>query len=584
MNVGANNDERFEAIHEALNPPRKKRDYPPAHWINELKKSAVSLDLVSMGEKDAIDILYSSSITDSGILFLEGIVALLNAPENTLTEDKAAFFAKVINSPPSITAFPLLHWAVEVNFFPAVEKLVQYGANVNSIFKEKTPLDRAKTSEIYDFLTSRGATHIQSEKNYIKTAPLELFLKRFGTNSPPVLTKRVLDNLIEEPDRFIAFFNAYPSAKTELKTPALKEQFYSLLFKPHLLVKVKKTLIEIYHETIAPFDPTFHYDEPLKIMYSQRGFTCGSDTLFTILFECTEFQKVRDLIKPMVVSSTHTATNETCVLLPTTNANSNRALKERYLGTITAAKERYNRMASINITKARPGTLRRTHSVANLKWTEMHKPLNITEYGEGLQITDMAIFCENLLQKNMLNVKDLPLFSVSLFNPASPIDLSKVCAFIVRISNLLEPIEKTGHFIGFFKNASDWFFVDNEVGYIHKMKDLVWFNTIFLPRLFSSQSLGKRTLTTPEESVFFVQDGSLMEPYQLSHWFLTLGKSSYPNVRLPDNLAVLPIWSATHIMTISKESVAAITSATRRFQRRKVRRTRRKRRTNFPSF
>jgi hypothetical protein len=228
----------------------------------------------------------------------------------------------------------------------------------------------------------------------------------------------------------------------------------------------------------APVSNDLRGKAPLP-MFSQRGYTCGPDTLFTVMFEA---DPIRRYLLPLLERS------------PSRLIASKDALK-RALG---LAIQRFQKMKSVERAPVTGPLLKRAESTNT---GEAAKVLNIvSECGPDdigmrpgfLKKVIHEIFTYNLLElfptPNPARVVSLPEKGVK----PSAIKTDDVFALIFEVDYYKpEPVEENyenwferrfgavnasrktigGHIVAFFKQDGVWFFADNEVGWLHRMKD-----------------------------------------------------------------------------------------------------------------
>jgi hypothetical protein len=411
-------------------------------------------------------------------------------------------------------------------------------------------------------------------------------------------------------DSIRSFFSTTPSAKAMLKIEPLLSIFIKNIV--HRGRVEKEILLDLYID-IIPVSAEFAYEEEPKIMFSQKGASCGSDALFTVLFECKDFEPVFQY--DWTEFSGINTTGDTCIDLPksrvleTLKSNDTHKLlydttykgssKKQYASALSAAKTRYTRMPKISksVLNSYKGELRRRASVSNNVWRNMRSPLNtscVPASGGGLFLTDVAIFLDKLLSLNIFKIERLPKFEVQYFEapPLQEVRLDTICAILLSVFNK-DALCRPGHAIGFYKNDGEWFFVDNTIGYIHKILDTEWFNKEFMPRLLNSVSLkGDTTYENLGRKLFFIQDPS-MNDFMLSYQIIAPGAKSYPNIKPTlDALQPKNIATPTGMVIITKggaeagavagavagAAAGAVTRGGRRQTRRHGRKTYRKRR------
>jgi hypothetical protein len=351
-------------------------------------------------------------------------------------------------------------------------------------------------------------------------------------------------------------------------------------------------------------------------MMSQRGATCASDTLFTLLFE-SEF------LRPLFyspdwesIAPTAVADDDCCILLPTTpvvsllsseklitHFNKNLAVKRdalrnQYIGVLSAAKKRYDRMISRgNYSKLNRTRNRRSLSVENTLWEEMHYPITpVCSTSPFLRGGDVAIFLDFLLTTNGMKLPALEAknpFQVQFYSPKdNPPPAGIETKNIIALVLLITPVVKSktdfsqNHYIGLYRNEGTWFLVDNEVGYIHQIMDTDWVNKIMLPRLFYTVSHPvdsyPENTKDAEHKLFVNYYDSELKPFFTNYQFITFGERSYPNINpcsvgdplyffIPEYVCSITMSSAG-TMSTTGVTTGGGSAATRRRQTRRQRR------------
>jgi hypothetical protein len=407
---------------------------------------------------------------------------------------------------------------------------------------------------IYDYLKSKGAVHAMNDKEILaKPISLELFIKVFGSRPlEDQVNLQITYGVNLKAPLFYRFFNEIEGARTILKT----KPFLDFLIKQWLHSMstgnaVASQRFRLVYDLLFPHEYTFKYSVDPRIAFSQKGYTCGQDVLFTILFESKEFQplleydwerfssnsvKLTTVPKKPVVEYLKSAAfpNEYKNLYNDKYVGSS---IDQYVSALKSAKLRYSRMPSVNksMLNAYKGPLRRSKSVQNLEWETPYKMLNTSckpTLTGGLRIADISIFLEKLLVENIFGLNGFghTHYDVQLYEPTNlpPPNITNACAFIL----LIRPFEaKNGHFIGFYENDGYWYLVDNETGFIHKILDTEWFNTVFIPRMLRTMKDTKEEekLDNGTEKVFLLPDERFKDA-MLNYQFFTPGERSYPNL------------------------------------------------------
>ena len=211
-------------------------------------------------------------------------------------------------------------------------------------------------------------------------------------------------------------------------------------------------------------------------IFSQRGFTCGPDILFTVLFES---DVLRPYFKPFLDRSP-------AALL---------ASKDQLKRALGLAVKRYMKMTTAP--SLRPSLLRTTSTNAG----EGKEVLNIlSECGPdniGMRPGILKKLVREVFTDDALNAFDFkqPVRVGSLPDDAikpSAIKAETIFALIFELDFFKGiPVEadnnnwyerrygginltrktSSGHIVAFLKRGGEWYFADNEVGWLHKMKD-----------------------------------------------------------------------------------------------------------------
>jgi hypothetical protein len=352
---------------------------------------------------------------------------------------------------------------------------------------------------------------------------------------------------------FDRFFEEIPEARTILKTKPFLDIFIKKWLNSRLSVNetVYQHCRNVY-DLLVPSEEKFTYSVDPRIAFSQKGITCGQDALFTILFESKDFKALLEfdwegfssnsVVKPTTVSKKPVIEYLKSAAIPNEYKN---LYGDKYVGSsidqyvsaLKAAKLRYTRMPTVDksMLKEYKGTLRREKSVQNLAWEIPYKMLNTScrpTLTRGLRLGDLSIFLEKLLVENIFGLEGFgpEHYDVQLYEPTNPppLNISNARAFIL----LIRPYNsKVGHFIGFYENDGYWHLIDNETGFIHKILDTEWFNTIFIPRMLTTikDTKDEEKFNNASEKVFLLPDFRF-EDAMLRYQFFTPGERSYPNL------------------------------------------------------
>ena len=319
----------------------------------------------------------------------------------------------------------------------------------------------------------------------------------------------------------------------------------------------------------------FHYPSSTHPVLSQKGSTCASDAIFTILFESDE-------LRPFFYTSTWeeqakeqakkggvpTVNADACILLPQSVENIKKSYKttelgplpnasrDIYVSVLAAAKERYERMLTITraaLAESESVEVPRSVSFSDNLWKKAHTPLAYYKEG-GLSDEDELLFLGNLLGKNILNIPGIPKYSVRFFGTDNPVDRSvysggfpfNVVAFTMSILQYAPDSNFYQHSIGFYKAGGKWQIIDNEIGFRHTIQDTSWFYNVFLPRLF--YTLENIDLTKESDRKLHIFMNPELIQYDLMYHFITPGDKSYPNIPLSDESLMVRVNNVTLIL------------------------------------
>jgi hypothetical protein len=327
--------------------------------------------------------------------------------------------------------------------------------------------------------------------------------------------------------------------------------FSTAIFNYSTSSEVKSAILwPAYEAKYGKFDAAYTYTgEKGHLMFSQRGVTCAPDALFTMIMESDyigDVFEVADLDKI------------------TAPAAGSRA--ERYLSALKGAKKRYTRMfdrsymfrgfSGMSYVEPR---LRRTFSVANNLGEKVLMNLTSCEMPIGTLPSHIHEFLDSVLIKNELAIPWLSemKFNVRLASEMRPdevLDLDKV-SFLLLNCVPLGDVTAIGHAVGIFQRVGKWFYVDNEVGYLHEFKDLVWLKTILIPRLLK----GVKTFLSGSRDFFstaVLAMGNEFPGSFLKTHFITLGDKCYPNIRPDGTIHEFGVYLATEIEILSHEDIS----------------------------
>ena len=497
--------------------------------LTELRDAGVSLDISELPTSSLEDIFYRITV---GNLF-EVLNFLLDA--NPLNAANRPVFRYILNfSPVGFSAIlPLLHRAIRFKKVSTIQKLIQYGADVNKVHTAGgqmiKPLDIAAetTIEIYQILKNAGATS-ENKVYFAQNAHYDIFKLQFADVDIgnkifyALLSKNnvLLDPLIRENDITLKdellyrFFSFAQGGVRTLDGSAI------------VATPSEKVMTELWniYKTKHPFDATFVYREPMRVMFSQRGLTCVSDAMFTVLLESPDLAPLWSGIDWSAMAGASVATANEAVT--------------KYAGMFQAAKIRHNRLAGRAFTR---GPIRRQQSVENTVWTGMYTPLSCPT--GGILHSETTAFLTDLFNNNKLGLPALHTRPFSVINihaanasSSALIDPSKITAVLLRTDDVLGK-HAHGHMFAFFKNAAGaWVLVDNEVGFLHTVQDTDWFTGTFLPRL--GPTVQTPDLTDSDKKVMFYMR-NLLE-FDLASQIITMGDKFYPNIDVPPVFLDLP--------------------------------------------
>jgi len=389
--------------------------------LTELRDAGVSLDISELPTSSLEDIFYRITV---GNLF-EVLNFLLDA--NPLNAANSPVFRYILNfSPVGFSAIlPLLHRAIRFKKVSTIQKLIQYGADVNKVHTAGgqmiKPLDIAAetTIEIYQILKNAGATS-ENKVYFAQNAHYDIFKLQFADVDIgnkifyALLSKNnvLLDPLIRENDITLKdellyrFFSFAQGGVRTLDGSAI------------VATPSEKVMTELWniYKTKHPFDATFVYREPMRVMFSQRGLTCVSDAMFTVLLESPDLAPLWSGIDWSAMAGASVATANEAVT--------------KYAGMFQAAKIRHNRLAGRAFTR---GPIRRQQSVENTVWTGMYTPLSCPT--GGILHSETTAFLTDLFNNNKLGLPALHTRPFSVINihaanasSSALIDPSKITA------------------------------------------------------------------------------------------------------------------------------------------------------------
>lgn len=382
--------------------------------------------------------------------------------------------------------------------------------------------------------------------------------------------------------------------------------YKSLLFSP------TKDLWDAYASSIGtaflkPINNTsipvkFGYSSTHKPMLSQKGMSCSTDTLFTLLFES---EHLRPLFHNLIMDHVTSADDDCCIILPeetaiqTTfktyknldlNAVKKSTLRAKYAAVLSAAQKRYDRMI---VPAENTSRNRRKFSINS---NELWKESNFTkirvcpessEEVHGDEFT-CALFFDFLLTSNGMSLPSLTVknpFGVHLLNQGSTLPKSFDTGSIICMALLIHPISDKwmrtgiGHWIGFYKNHNKWFFVDDSIGYIHEMMDNDWVNNVLIPRLIYTTMSEESNEKNLDKKVILFGDKNLYRGFDMIDQFVPFGEKLYPNINpMYTDVSPTKVYYPTSLILITHEDFVGkggkvldnITAETRRNRTRNV--------------
>lgn len=329
--------------------------------------------------------------------------------------------------------------------------------------------------------------------------------------------------------------------------------FSTAIFNYSTSSEVKTSILwPAYEAKYGRFDAAYTYTgEKGHLMFSQRSVTCAPDALFTMFLES---DYVGDVFEQADLDK---------IAAPAAGSRA-----EQYLNALKGAKKRYKRMFDrSNIFRGFSGTsyleprLRRTFSTSNDVGVKVLLDLTSCTEAIGTLPSHIQEFLDSVLIKNELA---LPWLSEMKFNvrlasemgsdEALDLDLDKV-SFLFIASNPLADITTFGHSVGIFQRLGKWFYVDNEVGYLHEFKDLLWLKTVLIPRLLKGVKLFKSGSRDFFNTSLLAMGNEFPESF-LKTQFITLGDKCYPNVRPDGSVHEFGSYIPTEIVILSHEDIS----------------------------
>jgi hypothetical protein len=307
------------------------------------------------------------------------------------------------------------------------------------------------------------------------------------------------------------------------RTGSFGSIFGETIFNEDISNAVKKEILWAIHEAqYGRFDASFVYTgakgDP---MFSQRGSTCASDALFTMLFE-------NDVFGPLLRS-----TNFDSMIKP-----SDKVLG-KYLQALKLAKQRYVRMfadprrftnTSSSSGYALPGR-RRALSINNDIGNSVMQSLLLEDTCvSGLSTAETREFIKKILVENVLSMPGMPkLFLKKEFEmDEDSIDFDNLI-FIDIGTKAFKEGYSSGHATGILQKAGRWYFIDNEIGFLHEFQDIDWLKRVFIPRLIFSTKIDSASQDYITLRAFFYLCEDFNSSF-LDYQFITFGEKFYPNV------------------------------------------------------
>jgi hypothetical protein len=199
--------------------------------------------------------------------------------------------------------------------------------------------------------------------------------------------------------------------------------------------------------------------EPPIYMFSQRGATCASDTISTVFLEA---DPIREDFAAALEDSRY---------ITSSSAESNKSFE-----LIKYITPRYKKMKTL---EKLPPTKRKRR--ASLNTGEGFKILEC--FGgdaTGLSPERVEGVLRDYLIDNKFGIlkKDYSIRMKTVSLKKSPDTLppfSNVFSLVLSMGSRVSP----GHMIGFLKRGSDWYFVENNMGILHKMTDITFMHALY---------------------------------------------------------------------------------------------------------
>lgn len=345
---------------------------------------------------------------------------------------------------------------------------------------------------------------------------------------------------------------------------------------------------------------------PLKYIFSQRGVTCGTDSIFTIFFNADPFGKdfqdatLSDSLFPSKPSNVMTAEHESRKkeIKEETNRSGLYGIDKELFritkmlelppisyfdDTLFYAFKRYRKMKGLEAAAtgggsatgggAATGNRVRRASLNEGEGTEILKCITgRSDFGTYFHEATDTI--ERILIKNSYGIlkKDYNLkhvsYKLSREDPDIP-SMDKVCAILLGF-NSPDP-SKVGHSVSILKIDGEWYYGDNEVGYLHKFKD---------PSFMTSFYNGMRSRCTLKNNALLILPSTLSTGTPDFKAFIFHSEGIYP----PNPQALTAeflfgglLYALEYFDIIYQEPPVTVASAERRGRTRRISRQRQQR-------
>jgi hypothetical protein len=488
----------------------------------DMDKAGVSFDLTRYEPSLVRDIFDIINYEDS----LPIVHFLLD--KNPLNRHNYAMFDFFLNRYDRTNRTSLLYTAVVAKDVYLVKDLLDHGANPNILWNKARRAPEQRIASLSAGVLSNSYNFQKRNKNVLKNNDPELYnwITPLEASSTPEIydllksAGATLNYMFRNKDIHEIFLMILPSHYVQLFKDFLKE-YHVNLWDTYLYegLRTRETSAEInkflwdQYKLKYPFEE-FHYDvSSLKPMLSQKGTTnsefgtCAPDAIFTILFE------QQDLASHLLETDFSISMYNVSIL-------------RQYKQALDAAKTRYSRM----ITRKFPPSiaLRRTESISNNLGESMLYPLQTCPGIGGLEMRDAYSFLNDLIVHNKFSIPSLTSspFTLSFITRRRQIPKNVNFSTLVALYANIETEDGKTHAIGFIKNDDQWYFLDNNIGFLHKMKDNDYVLSVFLPRFL--WSIVHDSDKNPEKSLFFIPNPNATSDF-LNYQFITLGDRLYPN-------------------------------------------------------